>query len=382
MTPLDRFRHRARHREPRSWQPALLAPVIFTIGIIVLAVCTPKELAFSRFLAAAPALAASVWSVSGTLCMGLASVATVVVLGVTDRDVEDLFTVSVVAVVTLAAAYASHVRQQRERTLAEVRSVADTAQQVLLRPMPHRLDGVEIETLYLAAAAQARIGGDFYEALDTPHGVRVIIGDVRGKGLPAVGVSAALLGCFREAAYEAADLADLAHRLEVSMSRYSGLLVGGDALERFATVLLAEIPGDGALARIVNCGHPAPLLLHGDGVREVVPSAPSPPINMAALLGDEYRIDTVPFGAGDGLLLYTDGVSETRNGAGVFYPLVERARRWTADAPQVLLERLHEDLLGYSGGDLDDDIAAVVLRAAARPARPARTSTRADPVGP
>lgn len=114
---------------------------------------------------------------------------------------------------------------------------------------------LDIEALYLAAAAQARVGGDFYEALATVHGVRMIIGDVRGKGLPAVGMASAILGCFREAAYDEPDLARLARRLDVSTSRYTALLPG-DRMESFATALLVEIPDDGSVVGIVNLGHP------------------------------------------------------------------------------------------------------------------------------
>ncbi|MEU6278495.1 hypothetical protein ABZ871_39830 [Streptomyces populi] len=53
---------------------------------------------------------------------------------------------------------------------------------------------------YLAAAAEARIGGYQHEAIRTPHGVRLLIGDVRGKGLLAIPAAATLLSAFREAA--------------------------------------------------------------------------------------------------------------------------------------------------------------------------------------
>ncbi|MFI0923721.1 hypothetical protein ACH4TP_07315 [Streptomyces sp. NPDC021012] len=79
-----------------------------------------------------------------------------------------------------------------------VRLVADAAQQVVPRPLPDRFRNVEIESLYLAAAAEARIGGDFYEVVDTPYGVRLLIGDGRGKGLPAVGAAAAIVNAFRD----------------------------------------------------------------------------------------------------------------------------------------------------------------------------------------
>ncbi|MGW2074251.1 hypothetical protein ACWCPK_38435 [Streptomyces sp. NPDC001953] len=84
--------------------------------------------------------------------------------------------------------------------------MAETAQRVLLRPLPRHLEDIDVEVLYQAAAAQARIGGDFYEAMQTPHGVRLIIGDVRGKGLPAVEVASAILSTFRVLRMSAPDL--------------------------------------------------------------------------------------------------------------------------------------------------------------------------------
>lgn len=345
----------------------LLAPLALTAIITVLALVTPSHLYFSRFLSLAPALAASVWPVVGTVAIGVLAAALDVLVAVTISSPgparTHLFTLAVIAGATAAAAYASHVRQQREQTLADVRSVAETTQKVLLRPMPRRLGRVDIEAFYLAAAAQARVGGDFYEALETAHGVRLIIGDVRGKGLPAVGTASAIVGCFREAAYDEPDLARLARRLDVSMSRYTTLMPG-DQMEYFATALLVEIPDDGSAVRIINCGHPPPLLLRAGAVGEVTPTAPSPPINMGGLLGEDYRIDTVPFATEDQLLLYTDGVTETRDHTGVFFPLVQYAAQWDADSPSRLLEQLHRDLVHYSHGRLDDDIAAIAVRAA------------------
>ncbi|MFI9601454.1 PP2C family protein-serine/threonine phosphatase [Streptomyces sp. NPDC052043] len=365
---MDYFGGFRRHKGNLREELALLAPLVLTAIITVLAFVAPSYLYFSRFLSLAPAFAASVWPVVGTVAIGVLAAAIEVVIAVaTGYPTESrthLFTLAVIAGATVAAAYASHVRQQREQTLADVRSVAETTQKVLLRPMPHRLGRLDIEALYLAAAAQARVGGDFYEALETTHGLRLIIGDVRGKGLPAVGMASAIVGCFREAAYDEPDLARLACRLDVSINRYT-LLLPGDHTEYFATALLAEIPDDGSTLEIVNCGHPPPLLFRTGGVREVTPTAPSPPINMGALLGKDYRIDTVPFAAEDQLLLYTDGVTETRDHTGAFFPLVQHAAQWNTDSPSQLLEQLHRDLLRYSRGRLDDDIAAIAVRAAA-----------------
>ncbi|MGW1803127.1 PP2C family protein-serine/threonine phosphatase, partial [Streptomyces sp. NPDC001984] len=209
--------------------------------------------------------------------------------------------------------------------------------------------------------------------------VRLIIGDVRGKGLPAVEVASVILSTFRVLRMTAPDLPSLAGHMETVMSHYSRNLPD-DALERFATIVLVEIPAGEPIARVLNCGHPAPLLLHGGEVREVEPSAPSPPINMAALLGDHYQVDTIPFGARDRLLLYTDGVSETRDRTGAFYPLAQRVHRWALVPSRQLLDRLHQDLLAYCHGTRDDDLAALVARRVTPAGREPTELDRAIPV--
>jgi serine phosphatase RsbU (regulator of sigma subunit) len=352
----------ARRRSLAQWSPLLL-----TLVIGALALATPENFAVSRLLPAAPALAASMWSVPATVTLGVVTLALVVAIQAAYSEPATTFTAVALAAVTAAAAYAAHVRLQRERTLIQVRSVADAAQAVVLRPVPHRLGDVGIETLYLAAAEEARIGGDFFEALDTPHGVRVLLGDVRGKGLSAVGVASAVTNCFREAAYDEPDLSRLARRLDTSMSRYSDALTTPDAGEGFATAVLAQIPRGGRRVALLNCGHPAPLLLHGNGgARALDPSAPSPPLNMARLVGGDYTVDTVPLAPGDHLLFYTDGVTETRDRAGRFFPLLDWVGRQDAGSPRRLLAELHEQLLRFSGGGLDDDIAALVVRCDAK----------------
>jgi serine phosphatase RsbU (regulator of sigma subunit) len=358
IAPKRPFRRREEHR---PFSPALLTPLL-AIVLITVADTLTNHLQFYRLLGAAPALAAAMLPVASTLGIGLLALATAVALSAADHDLGHTpgnFTLLAITAITLTAAYSSWVRQHRERTLAQVRSVAEAVQQVLLRPIPHHLGPVDIEVLYQAAAAQARIGGDFYDVNQTPHGVRLIIGDVRGKGLPAVEAASVMLSSFRFYVQDAIDLPDLADRLETNMNRYCEEVPGDDALESFITIVLIEIPADEPVAHLVNCGHPPPLLLHGEEVREVEPSTPSPPVNMAALLGDKYHVDTIPFTAGDRLLLYTDGVSETRDRTGTFYPLAQRVRRWACAPPRQLLDDLQQDLRAYVHGTRDDDLAAL-----------------------
>ncbi|MEU8686514.1 PP2C family protein-serine/threonine phosphatase [Streptomyces sp. NPDC048611] len=344
--------------------------MILTVVIAGLAYATPPELAFSRLLPAAPALAAAMWPVLPTVLLGTVCLLLMIGLGIVFPDLGTWWTAAGVVAVTVAAAYGSHVRLRREQTLFHVRLVADTAQQVVLSPMPRRFGGIEIEGLYLAAAAEASIGGDFYEAVDTEYGVRLLIGDVRGKGLPAVGSAAAMVNCFREAAYDEADLVSIARRLEASSTRYNAAFPPEGTMERFTTALLAEIPHGGGTIGILNCGHPPPLLLNHGKVRALEPTAPSPLLNLAALIGDDYSIDVFDFASGDLLLLYTDGVAEARDRDGDFFPLATWLHRQPPGRPGELINALHHGLLHHSKGRLDDDIAALAVRLCAAPEPP------------
>jgi len=246
--------------------------------------------------------------------------------------------------------------------LFHVRLVAEAAQEVLLRPLPRCMKNIEIEALYLAAQEEARIGGDFYEAADTPYGIRLLIGDVRGKGLSAVGAASALISCFREAAYDEPDLSGIMHRLEVTITRHGAAFPFLDRSEHFATALITEIPQDGGQVRLLSCGHPPPLLVHQGKTRLLEATAPSPPLNLTTLIGEHHHVDTFDFTPGDQLLLYTDGVTEARNRTGTFFPLPDWTQQQGQMPPRELLDRLHAALLHYSGGKLDDDVAALVVR--------------------
>ncbi|MGW4518848.1 PP2C family protein-serine/threonine phosphatase [Streptomyces sp. NPDC004393] len=343
------------------WSPVLLSPVILTVVIASLAFSTPKEVAFSRLLAAMPALAASIWPALPTVALGAVCVVIMIGLSLVYPDLGPWYTVGAIAAVTVAAAYACHVRIQREQALVQLRLVAEAAQKVVLRPLPRRVGCIEIESMYVAAAAQARIGGDFYEAVSTPYGVRLIIGDVRGKGLPAVGAAAAVVNCFREAAYDEPTLEGIVHRLDVSSTRHSCTLPTHELLEQFTTVALAEFPHQGGRIKLLNCGHPPPLLLRHGKLHVLNPTAASPMLNLAALIGTGYITDAMVCCSGDQLLFYTDGVIESRNSRGEFFPLQDWLRRQNSAAPRELLDTLHRDLLQHSGGELHDDVAALAV---------------------
>ena len=348
--------------------PALLLVIGLCVGLV-----TPRGVRPDAILTAAMVSAAALLPLWGTALIAVGACAIYVGLMVDFHALRDLTAYSELATLVaigIFAVFFNRLLARRARQLVQVRSVAETVQLAVLHPVPRHLGHVTLDSLYLAAAAEARIGGDLYEAISTPYGVRLLIGDVRGKGLLAVQAAATLLSAFREAAYDAPDLPHLADRLETSMRRHASQLPqvpGSEVAERFITALLAEIPDDEPVVRTVTCGHPPALLLHRGQVRELQPTAPSPPLNLGMLVSDGYHVDLAPFHPGDQLLLYTDGVTETRDRSGAFYPLAERVRSWSGEAPHQLLGRLHRDLIDYSGGELNDDIAALIAQRSPNP---------------
>lgn len=264
--------------------------------------------------------------------------------------------------VTVTGVVASAVRQRQERELADVRAVAEVAQQVLLRPVPQRTPPLEISVRYLSASAAARIGGDLYEVIATPHRARFILGDVQGKGLAAVRTAAVVLGAFREAAFDEVDLSAIAARIELSLRHQA-------ATEEFVTAVIGEAVVGEASVRILNCGHPSPLLVRAGTVTEIEDPDPGLPLGLASLVpgvpvSAARTPASVPFTVGDQLLCYTDGVSEARDKSGVFYPL-GRVGELLADGNQeIALERLQGDVVRYVGRALDDDAALMLIRPA------------------
>ena len=113
-----------------------------------------------------------------------------------------------------------HVRRALLRELRQVRQVAGAAQSVLLRPLPPRIDGLNVAAAQLSADRGAAVGGDLYEVVATEHGVRIVMGDVRGHGLAAIGTVAAVLGSFREAAHDEPELGGVLRRLERALARH------------------------------------------------------------------------------------------------------------------------------------------------------------------
>ncbi|MFD3497876.1 PP2C family protein-serine/threonine phosphatase [Streptomyces sp. NPDC058678] len=332
-------------------------PVLIVSLVVLADLADGAGMIWLPLLAAGPALAATTNGPRGVLCVGLLAVALGATLGTWESAPgrELAAVLSALVAVTLASGLASALRGRRERVLAAVRSVAETAQHALLKPVPATVGPFQAAVRYSAAAAEARIGGDLYALIPTPYGVRLIVGDVRGKGLPAVGTAALVLGVFREAAYDEPDLIAVVDRIERSLARNLGH-------DDFVTAVVAGYPQTGQL-ELVNCGHAPPLLVRASGaIAAVEPTHPAPPLGLRTLMDHTPNLQVLPFDDGDQLLLYTDGVTEARDHGRAFYPLAEGLARHVSNEPARTLGALHDELLAHVGGRLHDDAALLLIR--------------------
>ncbi|MFF4454126.1 PP2C family protein-serine/threonine phosphatase [Streptomyces goshikiensis] len=346
--------------------------VPFAIALLVLLVeFTPAHVLYTGpLLVATPALAAVTMGPKGTL----AAAGVAVGVSVTTASYNDawgtqqvytnflaLFLVSVASFMTSRAA-----RTRTENELNQVRRIATAAQDALLRPVPDRLGSVQASSMYLAAEAGAQIGGDLYDVVQTRYGVRMIVGDVRGKGLPAVRAAAVVLGAFREAVHYEEDLVEVIRHCGAALRRdavVTGMVGGDDAvLEGFVTALVAQIP-DGPHIEVVNRGHPPPLLLLRDGtVRALAPTAHLPPLGLEEFIsGPPGRTDSYPFAPGDRLLLCTDGVVEARDRDDTFFDLTEAMVTMRDHTREAFLEGLREALFRHTQSRLSDDVAVLLV---------------------
>lgn len=344
--------------------------VPFAIALLVVAIeFSPAHFLYTGpLLTATPALAAVTMGPRGTVSAVAVALA-VSVATATHNDAWGsqqvytnflaLFLVSVAGVTTSSA-----VRTRRQNELDQVRRIAAAAQEVILRPVPARLGPVRAASMYLAAEAGARIGGDLYEAVQTRYGVRMIVGDVRGKGLPAVRAAAAVLGAFREAVHYEDDLVEVMNHCAAALRRECAVPGAFDqeaVVEGFVTALVVQVP-DGHVVEVVNRGHPPPLVLHRGKAQALTPASALPPLGLEDfIVGIPGQADSYPFLPGDRLLLHTDGVNEARNRENDFFPLPEAMEEASALTPQKFLEQLHQALIRHTDGALEDDVAMLFI---------------------
>ena len=321
-----------------------------TLAILV-AVDVLTGTGISTSFGLAPLIASIAVGARGTAGVAAAASAAALAAGLWDGRVGTLdwwlraFTCGIIGGVSVLSAAS---RTRRESRLRQMTMIAKVTQRAVLGTMPPELGPVRLAARYISASAEALIGGDLYEVAETPYGVRVIVGDVKGKGLDAVQIAASTLGGFRLAAFTRAELSDVAADLDGMVCR-----TGGD--EDFVTAVLTEYRSDGTV-RVVNCGHHPPLLVLPDGTARVLDTGdPDLPLGM----GPQNIPTDHEWPVGSRMLHYTDGLVEARDPAGAFFPLEQHSKAILVGTPTEALDVLVGRLLKHAGS-LNDDMALVL----------------------
>ncbi|MFG2308803.1 PP2C family protein-serine/threonine phosphatase [Streptomyces sp. NPDC048566] len=340
-------------------------PVLLVVAATLYDYFTPGEFTAAPLFTAAVLVAAPLSSLRGTVLVSSAAVAAVFLVharyGIVLRIDAITEAVTVATAAVLAVLINILVRRGDQR-LASVREIAEFAQRAVLPEPQARIGGLDVAARYEAAQADAFIGGDLYAVQDTAYGVRLVVGDVRGKGMTAVAAVAVVIGAFREAAEQEGTLEAVARRLERALRREGARRDSLDAVEGFTTAVLAEIPHDEGIVRIVNRGHPPPLLLHPDGTLRVLTVEPAAlPLGMSDLAGAPDRAVPARIPSGATLLPYTDGLSEARDRSGAFYDPAARLTGRVFPGPGALLNEVAGEVRRHTGGALADDMALLAV---------------------
>jgi sigma-B regulation protein RsbU (phosphoserine phosphatase) len=214
--------------------------------------------------------------------------------------------------------------------------------------------GYEISALTVPSR---KVGGDFYDTICMSDGrCAVAIADVAGKGASAALLMAALQASLHALLEEHADIARIVGKL-------NHLVFERMPEDKFITFFLGFLDPTGRTLTYCGAGHDHPLLLRADGS---IAELGSGGLVLGIVDGVTYEYETVPFGAGDRLVMYTDGITETFDPAGREEFGRERLANILRNHPDLpapeLLERIIYLVDSYRGDvPQTDDVTLVVI---------------------
>jgi ketosteroid isomerase-like protein len=218
-----------------------------------------------------------------------------------------------------------------------------------------------VAATYRPAGAENEIGGDFYDAFRIAGGWMVVIGDVTGRGAHAAAVTAHARYTLRTAAALTGDPVVALRTLNREL-----LARSGTALCSVAAMAVSDDPRQPV--QLALAGHLPPLLVDDGSVVEVSEPAPV----LGAFAEDTWKVDMITVEPGQHLVVVTDGVTEAVGDEGRFGEERLRAElRTQITSPAQAAQRIEVALHEFTGGNLDDDAAIVVIAPASADAEPA-----------
>ena len=245
---------------------------------------------------------------------------------------------------------------RREKDLAMAKSIQTNAMPSHFPPYPNLADRMDVFARMITAK---EVGGDFYDFYFVgPMKLAIVIADVSGKGIPAalfmMRAKATLQSCLKTGVgiVEAVEKAN--HRLSKD----------NDA-NMFVTAWVGIADLTNGEVEYVNAGHNPPLLKRADGVIDYLTTRGGLPL--AAMDGARYRRQSLTLNSGDGLVLYTDGVTEATGRDGAQYGEARLLRTFGgligAQNAGVVVDGIVRDVVAFADGtEQSDDITLLAFK--------------------
>lgn len=340
-----------------SGEPAGAAAVALAIGWLAVVACLdvvmPPNVVPDTLFAIAPLIACSVLAARVTAAFAGAAVLLLVASGWWNHtwdNAQQWVRLLTVVMVGAAGVMVAIFRVRRERRLTRMAAIAEAAQRVILPTVPAATESLKTASRYLSAAEDAVVGGDLYDCSVTEGYTRFIVGDVRGKGLIAVEHAARVIRAFRQSAATKSSLAEAACDMDVYLTPFLGE-------EDFVTALLLDLTRPQTIT-LISCGHPPAILIRANGEARFLETPAGLPLGIGPSTGETSFL----WDPGDRVLLYTDGLSEARDAAGEFLPLLGLAPVLAHGSVEEALDWLLGRVLSHvPGGELGDDLAVLLL---------------------
>jgi sigma-B regulation protein RsbU (phosphoserine phosphatase) len=257
------------------------------------------------------------------------------------------------AVELLLDAGRAHAQQIR---LAEELAIGRRIQMALV---PRRFPDVTGWSFAAEYEAAREVGGDLYDVFPVRGRsgvIALVVADVTGKGIPA----ALLMADVRALLHAAADHAD---GPADALARVNRILISERATSLFVTAAMLIVDTTSGKARFASAGHEPPLVARSAGGIEAL-DRPGP--LLGAFAGATFEDGGVRLDPGDSLVMYTDGITETRDSALAFYGeqrLRERLVGVCGQAATEILAELTGDVRAFRGSaEAFDDLTLLVAR--------------------
>lgn len=265
-----------------------------------------------------------------------------------------------------AMAMANQMRMELDRRLARVEADLDAAAEAQRYILPRRNGRYGAFSYVGESRPGQRIGGDFFDVIPLRDGrLAVALGDVSGKGVPASVLVTATQGFLHAALLEAGDPRQAIDALNAYVNPRR-------PEDKFVTVWVAVLDAEQGKLTYVNAGHGYAIVRRADGSLEPAADEGGPPIGIVA--GMQFVPVTIPFGVGDRLLVYSDGLyeqpaapvaspAESRGPVQRFGEVGVRSCLQGLGASDDLVQGLFTALERFAGGSrLEDDATIVEVR--------------------